>query len=169
MTYSLFGGIITGATIGLPVLSFLNCFCCAGVILGGFLAVFLAMKDVDPASPGITKSDALQLGIFSGLFGAAIGTVFHVMILFLAGDFFLDMVSSFLSEAELDDVLPPEVMDQLWGMLNNRESISVFDVFFHLFLWLFLGPLFGLLGGLLGYSLLQKPRLPMNPILPPNP
>ncbi len=169
MTYALYGGIITGATIGLPVLDFLNCLCCAGVILGGFLSVFLAVKDMDAASPGISQSDALQLGVFSGLFGAVIGTVFHALVLLIAGNFMIDMIASFLREGDLEHSLPPGMMDELWEMLNTQEGFSIIDIFFHLFIWLILGPLFGLLGGLLGYSLLRRPKSPLTQPLSPDP
>jgi len=33
---ALFGGIITGVLSGIPFLNFINCLCCAGVLLGGF-------------------------------------------------------------------------------------------------------------------------------------
>ena len=162
MRYSLLGGIITGATIGLPVLDFLNCFCCAGVILGGFLAVFFAVKDQDPGLPPLAKSDALRLGVVSGLFGAVIGTAFHSVILLVAGDVVLEMVASMVREGDLEGILPPGVLDEFWSMVESKEGFSVLDVIFHLFIWLIIGPLFGLVGGLLGYSFLQR-RTPPQP------
>jgi hypothetical protein len=156
MRYSLFGGIITGATIGLPVIDFLNCFCCAGVILGGFLSVFFAVKDLDPTLPPISRSDALRMGVVSGLFGAIIGTAFHAIVLLLAGDFFLEMVSSMIRDGDLERSLPPGTLDDLREMFDASEGFSVVGVVIHLFIWLVLGPLFGLVGGLLGYSFLQR-------------
>ena len=168
MRYSLFGGIITGATIGLPVLDFLNCFCCAGVILGGFLSVFFAAKDLDPALPPISKADALRMGVISGLFGALIGTAFHAIVLFVAGDFFLEMISSMVLEGDFEGVLPPGVLDELWSILESKEGFSIVEVVIHLFIWLIIGPLFGLVGGLLGYSFQQR-RPPVIPPQPSNP
>ena len=36
---ALYGGIIIGLLSGIPFISLINCICCAGVIIGGFLAV----------------------------------------------------------------------------------------------------------------------------------
>jgi hypothetical protein len=165
LRYSVFGGIIIGATIGLPVLDFLNCCCCAGVILGGFLSVFFALQDQEAASIGITQSAALQLGVFSGLFGAIIGTILHVLVLWIVGDFFIEVVSSILSNEDFQDSLPPGVLDQIRDMIGTDEGLSAAEVVFHLFMWLILGPLFGLIGGFLGYAILQK-RPPLT--IPPQ-
>jgi len=37
----LMGGVVIGFIGATPFLDFLNCFCCAGVIFGGFFAVVL--------------------------------------------------------------------------------------------------------------------------------
>lgn len=154
--YALLGGVISGATIGLPVLGFLNCACCAGVMLGGFLAVFFAKKDLGEEPSSVSRTDALQLGVLSGLAGTVIGTILHGIVMLVAGDVMVDLVSTILRDGDLRNSLPPELLIALDEFMAEQGGFSLIDLTGHFFIWLFLAPLFGLVGGLIGYSLLRK-------------
>ena len=160
--YALLGGVITGATIGLPVLDLLNCACCAGVMLGGFLAVFFATRDELPGQPPLARTEALQLGVLSGLFGALAGTLLHGLVLLIAGDVATELLRSVLSDPDLSASLPPELTEGLEEMFRGQEGFSVLDILIHFLLWLVIAPLFGLVGGLLGYSMLKKDGPPQS-------
>ncbi len=41
---ALYGGVIMGLISGIPFLNLVNCLCCAGVMLGGFMAVFFTRR-----------------------------------------------------------------------------------------------------------------------------
>jgi hypothetical protein len=43
---ALYGGIIMAVISAVPVVNLVNCFCCAGIMLGGFLAVFFFKKEL---------------------------------------------------------------------------------------------------------------------------
>ncbi|MDH4071161.1 MAG: hypothetical protein OEV30_12145 [Ignavibacteria bacterium] len=156
LRYALLGGAISGATIGLPVLGFLNCACCAGVMLGGFLAVFFAVKDLGDEAYQVSRTDALQLGVFSGLAGAVIGTILYGLVMLVAGDVVHEILLSILREGDIRSALPPEFLEAFDDAMEGQGDFSLIDLIGHLFIWLFLAPLFGLVGGLIGYSLLRN-------------
>ena len=56
---ALYGGIIMAVISTVPGLSLINCLCCAGVLLGGFMAVFFYKKELMPDMPPMTSSDGI--------------------------------------------------------------------------------------------------------------
>jgi hypothetical protein len=161
---ALFGGIITGVLSGIPFVNFVNCLCCAGVMLGGFMAVFFYNKDLTPQMPPLTSSDGLQLGALSGVFGAIVGTIISALLLAVvgnvAGQAMFDMVYNFYDSAGILDQMPPDAIDQMeQGMKDS--GLSVFNVIISLIIY----PIFGLLGGLIGYSV-YKPKAGTPPPVP---
>ena len=173
----MYGGVITGVTIGLPVFDLLNCFCCAGVLLGGLLSVFFYTRDLAPGMPFMTSNDALQLGALSGVFGAVIGAVLQTLVLASIGDLAREFISSLMMGRGMMDIFPPEFADAIDQMLMEERTITLFHMFTLLFIWLLIGPLFGLLGGLLGHAIF-RPRIQLmsqphttgtNELHPPNP
>lgn len=162
---ALFGGIITGVLSGIPFLNFINCLCCAGVLLGGFMAVFFYNKDLTPQSPPLTSQDGLKLGALSGLFGAVIGVIVTALLDAIlgnvAGQAMFDMVYKFYDSVGILDQMPPEAIDQMeQGMKGS--AVSATNVIGSIILY----PIFGLLGGLIGYSV-YKPKGQATP--PPAP
>jgi len=168
---ALYGGVITGATIGLPFLNLLNCFCCGGVLLGGLLSVFFYTRDLMPGMPSFESGEALQLGALSGVFGAVVGTFLQMVVLLSIGDFGREFLSSIVYDGGIIDNLPPEIADALEEELGAPESFSFFGTLASLFVWLIIGPLFGLLGGLIGHVIF-KPKSQLQggpPAAPPVP
>ena len=161
---ALYGGLIMGAISGLPVLSILNCFCCAGILLGGFLSVLFYKNDMTPSSPPLTNSDCMQLGALAGLFGAAFGTILHVIMLATVGNVSNEILLNILGGFHL----PPEAMDQIEHSLEQSAAMGVFAIMIGLVTSLVIDPLFGLLGGLIGFNVF-KPKTPMMNVQPPTP
>src|SRR3990172_10679909 len=60
---SLICGAIIGAVWAIPGLNLINCCCCAGVILGGVLAVYLYKQEFTEEMQPMESSDAVILGI----------------------------------------------------------------------------------------------------------
>lgn len=156
---ALYGGIIMGVISAVPVLNFVNCICCAGILFGGFMAVFFYKKDLPPAVP-LTNSDGLQLGALAGVFGAVIGSILTAGIFALMGNVTGEMMTSFLEQYA--DQMPPGTMDQIAeGMREGGISILNF------IMSLVIDTIFGLLGGLIGYSVFKSKQLPT--VQPPAP
>lgn len=162
---ALYGGIVMAAISAVPFVSIINCFCCAGVLLGGFLAVFFYQKDLTVQMPPLTNSDALQLGALAGVFGAIIGTILSALILAAFGNVssqvILDIIRGF------EDQMPPGTMDQIEQSMSQSAGLGFMAIMISFFTSIIIDPLFGLLGGLIGYSV-YKPKPGAHPPLPPT-
>ena len=154
---ALYGGIVIGLISSIPYLNFVNCLCCAGVLLGGFLSVFFYTRDLTADMPPLSSGDALQLGALAGVFGAIISSVIFIVMFELIGG------SEFMYEMETySDHLPPEMFEM---MQNLVESGVVFFVIM-MAASIIIDTLFGLLGGLIGYAVF-KPKPAMTNVQPP--
>jgi hypothetical protein len=154
---ALYGGIVIGLVSSIPYLNFVNCLCCAGVLLGGFLSVFFYTRDLTPDMPPLSSGDALQLGALAGVFGAVISSVVFTVVFELIGG------SELMYEMETySDQLPPEMFEL---MQNLVESGVVFFVIM-MAASIIIDTLFGLLGGLIGYAVF-KPKPTMTDVQPP--
>ena len=85
------GGVI-GAVSAIPGISLINCCCCAGVWLGGLLAMYLYQKEFNPEMPPLESSDALMLGLMAGVLGAFVATALNLIILVTFGPIEQDRV-----------------------------------------------------------------------------
>ncbi|MGA9116512.1 MAG: hypothetical protein WB626_07040 [Bacteroidota bacterium] len=152
---ALYGGIVIGVIAGIPMLNFLNCFCCAGVLLGGFLSVFFFSRDFGPGMPPMTNGDAVGLGALAGLFGALIDAAIALAVYFafgnVAGEMMYDFIVGLYDSMGILDKIPPDALEQMEQMkyagLQAWQLLIGFVVY----------PLFGLLGGLIGYAVF-KPK-----------
>ncbi len=158
---ALYGGIIMGVISAIPVLSLVNCLCCAGVMFGGFMAVFFYKKELMPGMAPLTSSDGLQLGALAGVFGGVIGSVLAILIIKAVGNVNGDIMLSFMERFR--DSMPSESWDQM-EMGMREEGMSVIKIFFAVIIDI----IFGLVGGLIGYSIL-KPKQEMMNVQPPSP
>jgi hypothetical protein len=153
---ALYGGIIMAVISSIPFLNIVNCLCCAGILFGGFMAVFFYQKDLAPGQPPLTNGDALQLGALSGLFGAIIGIGLMLAMYYTIGNpsarAMGDLIMGFYDKIGLADKIPPEQLQEMQEQFDNPTLSPV-----SLLGGLILDPLFGLLGGLIGY-MVYKPK-----------
>lgn len=153
MLPALYGGIIMAVISVVPGLNLINCLCCAGVMLGGFMAVFFYKKELAPEMPPLTASDGMQLGALAGVFGGIIGGLLSIIILSLVGNVGAEMMLNFMERFR--DSIPPEAWDQMERGIREGE-ISIFN----LVIGLILDVIFGLVGGLIGYAVLKPKQAP---------
>jgi hypothetical protein len=161
---ALYGGVIMGVISGIPILSIVNCFCCAGIMLGGFMAVFFYKKELNASSPPLTNGDGLALGALAGLAGAVVTVILSAAFHLLFG-MALGGGMQRLEDMGIGDRIPPETMRMVQGMLRGPGLIGITFVFH-----LVVDPLFGLLGGLIGYAVFKSktPAFPPTPPMPPQ-
>jgi len=166
---AIYGGIIIGIISSTPFLNFINCFCCAGVLLGGMLAVKFYKDNFTPDTPPFTSSDCLIVGGLAGLVGAILSTILWAVFMAIFGNvlgqFAMKMMRQYSSQ------LPPGLFDQLQDALQQamEEGITVVAFLLELIKNFVVDIVFGGLGGLLGYQLF-KPRMPLYyPPMPPPP
>ncbi len=164
---SLYGGVIIGVIAGLPFLGLLNCFCCAGVMLGGLMSVFFYKNDLTSTMPPLTSNDSLQLGLLAGVFGAVFGTLIHGMILAAFGDITTGTLLHILRG--LEGRIPPEALEQIENSMSHSAGLGMLSLVTTFFVSLILYPLFGLIGGLIGYSLFKPKQMATPPSNPQTP
>ena len=119
---ALYGGIIIGFISSIPFLNLINCICCAGVMLGGLLAVYFYKENFTPATPPFTSGDCLSLGVYAGLIGALVTTVLNVLILLLFGNVMGDFILKTIQEMDLQ--IPEESLTAIENAFQQTLSVS---------------------------------------------
>jgi hypothetical protein len=160
---ALYGGIIMGIISGIPFLSFLNCFCCAGIMFGGFMSVFFYKNNLKPEMPPLQSGDAVALGALAGVVGAFVSAIIGGIVMALLGNVAAQFLYNTLENTGALSQVPPEAMQNLENSLQAGGFSPL-----HLFISLLLDPTFGLLGGLIGYSIF-KPKVVLTAAPPPPP
>ena len=161
--------LICGAVIGVvsatPGLSLINCCCCAGVWLGGLLAMYLYKKEFTEGMPPLESSDALMLGLMAGVVGAFAAVLVNVLILVTFGPIEAELVRS-ISGKVLDRMseqgsLPADMVETLKDQIEAsiKDSGRMSNIFGGLFITLIVYPIFTILGALLGFSIF-RPKTP---------
>lgn len=146
----------------LPVLSFINIFCCAGIIAGGFVGVYTYWKQVKDTGATVTTKDGGMIGILCGILSAVFVTGFGLLIsLFSNSNPMIDVMSSF---DELGFQMPPEMTQYLEKFSDefNEHGFSPTITIFSFISNMILYPLFGSIGAILGVQFLNKKKPPGN-------
>ena len=170
---ALLGGLIVGAISGLPGLNFLNCCCCAGILFGGMMSVYLYRQEFTDEMPPMESSDALVLGIIAGIIGALITTFLSAIISLILGPLETEMARNFLEKfgqkLENSGSLPPGTVDDLRDKLElaMKEGGTIGGILRSLIYALILYPIFSMLGGLIGFGIFGKKK-PTVPPIPPK-
>ncbi len=160
---ALYGGIIMALISSIPFVNLINCFCCAGVLLGGFLAVFFYKNNFMPDSPPLNAGDCMVVGLFAGCIGALLGSMLSILFVAAFGNVMGDFILRMFHQMNLN--LP----DQSWKTLEDaaEKPMGAVNIVIQLFTNLVVYDIFGLLGGLIGYSIYKPKHLVMMPPPPP--
>lgn len=161
---ALYGGIVMTVLVVVPGLNLINCLCCAGILLGGFGAVFFYKNEFTPDTPPYTAGDCMAVGAIAGLAGAVISTIVSSIMVLLFGNFMLEFAMQWIDQQGIQ--LPGEIQNVLNQALD--EGVTIISILGDLLLALMIYPIFGMLGGLIGYAV-YKPRPTMMPPPPPAP
>lgn len=163
---ALFGGVAIGIISSIPGLNLINCCCCAGIIFGGMLSLYLYNQSLEEGMPPLEASDAVILGVMAGIAGAFIATVIDLLLLAAVGpvgmEFVRSIVEGALENLEESGSVPPDVASQIRDQLDEAlsESSTVSGILGGLFISLIIYPIFAMLGALLGFAIFRpKKRL----------
>lgn len=142
--YVVIGGVIGGVASSVPVLNFLNCFCCLLNVAAVALGLHLYLK----SAPGDTVSngEAAGFGAASGLIGGLISGVLGIFIGKATQQgllTFMERVDPNMAQQMADQMAQQTLVEQL---LYTSISVVVFVGF-------------GALGGVLAMQMLFKSRL----------
>ena len=168
---AILGGLIIGVISGIPGLSLLNCCCCAGILLGGAMSVYLYRKEFTNEMPPMESSDALILGIIAGIVGALITTCLGALITLILGPVETQMMRNFMEKLtqklENNGSVPSGTLDNMRDQFEQamKEGGTVGGILRSLVYALILYPIFSMLGGLIGYGIFgrKKPAAPPQP------
>jgi len=155
---ALYGGLIIAGISAIPGLNLINVCCCAGILSGGFLAVFFYKQELTPEMDPLTSNDCVRLGAFAGVIAAIAGTMISMAVMLIFGNIALEMMMKIVHRMNVE--LPENVEQMIQhGM---EEKISFFGMVLSLFMNLIIDVLFSTLGGLIGWSVF-KPKLQYPP------
>jgi hypothetical protein len=154
---ALYGGLVIAGISAIPGLNLLNCLCCAGVLLGGFLAVFFYKQALAPDAETLTMNDCLNLGVMTGIISAIAGTFISVLVLMVYGNIAAELMVRIIDKMSLQ--LPPDFQQMLDEAVN--EKISMFGVLFSFVISFVVNGIFSVIGALIGWSVF-KPKPTLN-------
>jgi hypothetical protein len=146
------GGLVAGALNSIPILNFINCFCCAGIMLGGAVALiyydrsFTLREYINPAT-------AVTVGITAGLFGAFISLGIDYLIYINFGHWELDFMYDVLEAIE---EVPPVIEEMLYELEQDLQAGFIWGSL--LFRNLILMPIFCLIGAMITRVYINKNR-----------
>jgi len=155
------GTLAISAISVMPLINFVNVFCCAGIILGGAIGAMAYNKQLRSINLIITPKDGVITGLLSGILSAIIVTGINLIIVLYSNQNpiseVLEMVKTFSKD------LPQEVYDQMNQFSSEFEKYGYSPTLtlVSLFLNLIIYPLFASLGGLL-VALLNKSKINKN-------
>jgi hypothetical protein len=150
---SLYGGLLIATLWAVPGLNLINCLCCAGVLLGGFLSVLLYQKDFLPETEPMTKNDCMQVGIYAGLIASVAAVVIQVMVTLVFGDVAIDMMMKLVEKMNVE--FPPEFYNLI--ETAKKEEPNIAGMILSVFVYIIPNTLFSMLGALIGWSVF-KPK-----------
>jgi hypothetical protein len=159
---ALISGVLLGILSAFPVISAINCFCCAWVIGAGILAANLYVKN---SAQMVTLGSGVVLGMFTGIIGAIVDTIFTIPLYLLtrgAGSAWMEQIQEAMNRVPN---LPPETRQFLESIFARNSGAGIFVILGGVVSIIVFG-LVGMLGGALGVALFEK-RKPSHPVNPP--
>ncbi len=166
------GGIFIGIITGTPLLYIINyCCCCAGIMLGGVVSLYTYRREFTDLSAPLESSDALIIGIFSGIVGAFIGIILDFIFFQIFGPVTERTVLNFISWLTSQGNIPTDQVDRLESIAQDLQKkidagFHLSDLLGNLIINLILCPIFSMLGGLIGYGIFGKKKQPVPPTGP---
>jgi len=145
---ALLGGILIGIISAIPVLNWINCFCCAGIIIGGIVAVHFYNKNL--VGHELTSSDGVTIGLMAGASGALISTILTSII--MGG--VKHQIDRIL---ENSSQIPPELEDALIQI--QQMGGEMFFIIIGLVFSLIIYSIFGIIGGLIAVSIFKGKQI----------
>ena len=152
MTAGFAGGLVAAVLNSIPILNFVNCFCCAGIMAGGAVALIYFDRSFQ-IREYISPAAAVTVGITAGLFGAFISLGIDYFIYLNFGHWEIEFMYDILESMDEVPVALEEMMYEL-----EQELAAGFIWGSILFRNLLLMPIFCLIGALITRALINKNR-----------
>jgi len=138
-----------------PGLNLVNCFCCAGLLLGGVLAVVFFRMDLPPEQQ-MLNIDGFYLGLWTGIFAAGFETVLDITIGPLIADVKFRMLENLMKKLLGNVQIPSDIMDQLSQAIAAAKRPALLDTLLSFFLIVIIYSIFTIFGALMASAFIQK-------------
>jgi len=146
------GGLVAGVLNSIPILNFINCFCCAGIMLGGAIALIYYDRTFS-MQEYVTPATAVTVGITAGLFAAFISLGIDYLIYINFGYWEIEFLYDVLDG--LDEV-PSAIEEMIYEIEQELQAGFIWGSI--LFRNLILMPVFCLIGAFLTRLYINKKR-----------
>jgi len=155
---ALFAGLILSIINFVPGLNLINCFCCAGLLLGGVLAVLFFKMDLPPDQT-IMNIDGFYLGLWTGIFAAGFETVLDITIGPFIADIKFNMLKNLMNKLLGGVQIPSDIMDQLSQAIAAAKRPGLLETLMSFFLIVIVYSIFTIFGALLTSAFIQKRKV----------
>ncbi len=152
---ALFAGLILSIINFAPGLNLVNCFCCAGLLFGGVLAVLFFKMDLPPEQ-SIMNIDGFYLGLWTGIFAAGFETVLDITIGPFIADVKFRMLENLMKKFLGNVQIPNDIMDQLSQAIAAAKRPGLLDTLLSFFLIVIIYSIFTIFGALMTSAFIQK-------------
>jgi len=152
---ALIGGVVLGILSALPIISAVNCLCCAWVIAGSMLAANLYVKS---SSVAVTLGRGVGLGFLTGAIGAVVDVLFAIPIHLMMRGMGVNFMEPLREAVEQIPNIPPETKEALGSIFTEGSGSGIFFIIAGGFFTLFIYSIVGMLGGALGVAIFEKRR-----------
>ncbi|MFZ1978168.1 MAG: hypothetical protein WAV76_09450 [Bacteroidota bacterium] len=165
---ALLGGLVIGLVSGIPGLSLLNCCCCAGILIGGALSVYLYKEEFTAEMPPLESSDVLILSIIAGIIGAVVATAVSGVVSAFSGpietEFLRKIMTRVTDKLASMGALQQDAIDEIQNQLEQavQEKLTFGSLLRSLIFTLIIYPIFSMLGGLIGFGIFGKKKQASN-------
>lgn len=147
------GGATAGVASSLPILEYVNVACCALIVGGAVLAVYLALRNEPPTEKAPLGAGA-GIGALSGIFAAVVGTIVSIPLTLIRGNAGAGAIQEMLDSGAI--AIEGPVRDILESMAGSGDGIAVGALLVGLVFALIIDSIFGTLGGILGAAIFNK-------------
>ena len=169
---ALIGGVVLGILSALPIISAVNCLCCAWVIAGSMLAANLYVKS---SSTAVTLGRGVGLGFLTGAIGAVVDVLFAIPMHLMMRGMGVNFMEPLREALEQIPNIPPETKEALSSIFAEDSGPGIFLIIAGGFFTLFSYSIVGMLGGALGVAVFEQrkpgtmtgpPPIPYPPVPP---
>ena len=148
------GGSIAGVASEIPVLNVVNLACCALVVGGAMLAVYMALRNEPPTESAPLGAGA-AIGALSGVIAAVAGTIISIPLALLFGNVAANGLQTFLESSDAVQIegFPRDLLE---AMAGSGEGLALGALLIGLILSLGFYTIFATLGGVVGAAIFRK-------------
>lgn len=146
---ALISGVIFGVASSIPIIGFLNCFCCSLIFGCGILSAYLLIRQ---SSFPVLYGQGALVGLLAGFFGALTTTIMDSILEILIGPYLKNIAFRFLEN--VPEQIPPELMEVIEKRMMEPFTVSAMII--SLIMSLIIFGIFSTLGGILGVALFGK-------------